>query len=290
MRGTPRRSSGARASALWLGAAAVVDRRRRRRRGCGFAASPRPPCARADIQIERITASGFLTHVALSPDGKYLAYTDNPGGRQSLWVRQVDGTNPLELIAPRTVGYWGVAFARDGASIFYAVKGRDDPDGSIYQIPFLGGPSRKILTGVDSPPVAVAGRPAARLPARRLSRAWRECADDRRRRWFQRRVRSRFAGRRNSLRRACSSARPGRRTAHASVTSVRNSADAATRRLVTVGLAGDEAPLGEAFTEIGSTSWLPDGCRVRRARAGGLATGGGGQIWMQPYPRGRPRA
>ena len=96
--------------------------------------------APAQIRIERITAGGFLTHVALSPDGKYLAYADNPGGRQSLWVRQMDGTNPLELIPPRQVGYWGVQFARDGASIFYAVKGRDDPGGAVYQIPLLGGP------------------------------------------------------------------------------------------------------------------------------------------------------
>ena len=32
-------------------------------------------------------------------------------------------------------------FARDSASIFYAVKGAEDPSGSVYQIPLLGGPS-----------------------------------------------------------------------------------------------------------------------------------------------------
>ncbi len=105
----------------------------------------------AEIKIERLTATGVLTHVALSADGKYLAYTDNPGGKQSLWVRQVGGTNPLELIPPRPVGYWGVEFARDGASIFYAVKGLDDPGGTLYQISLLGGPPRKILSDIDSP-------------------------------------------------------------------------------------------------------------------------------------------
>ena len=140
--------------------------------------NPLQPWRPAPIQISQITASGFLTHVALSPDGKYLAYTDNPGGRQSLWVRQLDGTNPLELIAPRNVGYWGVTFAPDGASIFYTVKGRDDPDGSIYQIPFLGGPSRKILTGVDSPPaVSPDGRQLAYLRAD-YPGAGRKCVDD----------------------------------------------------------------------------------------------------------------
>ena len=72
------------------------------------------------------------------------------------------------------------------------------------------------------------------------------------------------------------------------VTSVRN---VQTRRatIVTVGLTGDEAPLGEAVTEIGFTNWLPDGVVFIARGMGGLATGGGGQIWMQPYPRGTPR-
>src|SRR5262249_52598553 len=121
----------------------------------------------AVIKIERLTATGFLTHVAMSPDGKYLAYTDNPGGRQSLWVRQVDGTSPLELIPPRAVGYWGVAFAANGDSIFYAIKGPEDPGGSIYQIPMLGGPPRKIIAGgvESSPVISPDGRQLAYLRA-----------------------------------------------------------------------------------------------------------------------------
>jgi Tol biopolymer transport system component len=72
------------------------------------------------------------------------------------------------------------------------------------------------------------------------------------------------------------------------VTSVRS---AQTRRgtLVTFGLSGDATPLGESFNDIGSTQWLPDGVVFIVRNLGGLATGGGGQIWLQPYPRGTPR-
>ena len=107
--------------------------------------------SRSRAHAARLTATGMLTHAALSPDGKYVVYTDNPGGRQSLWLRRVGDTTPLELIPPRPVGYWGVEFARDSGSIFYAVKGSDDPGGSLYRIPLLGGPSRKLLSGIDSP-------------------------------------------------------------------------------------------------------------------------------------------
>jgi len=54
------------------------------------AAGPPP-----ETRIERLTASGITIDAVVSPDGKYLAYVESSGGTQSLWVRQVDGTNPL---------------------------------------------------------------------------------------------------------------------------------------------------------------------------------------------------
>ena len=59
---------------------------------------------------------------------------------------------------------------------------------------------------------------------------------------------------------------------------------------MTIGLAGDEAPLGAVLHR----HWLHEpGCRTvwcsSSRGVGGLATGSGGQIWMQPYPAGTPR-
>jgi Tol biopolymer transport system component len=272
---------------VWAGAAIVVLAAVAASAWMWLRREPPATVARGPIQISQITASGFLTHVALSPDGKYLAYTDNPGGRQSLWVRQLDGANPLELIAPRNAGYWGVAFAHDGASIFYSIKSRDDPDGSIYQIPFLGGPSRKIVTGVDSPPaLSPDGKQLAFLradyPERGSSALMIAGADGANPRPL-------------AVRRAPEFFAPGffvnaswSPDATRLVTSVRNTQ---TRRasMVTIGVTGDEATLGDEFTEIGFTTWLPDGVVFIARGIGGLATGGGGQIWMQPYPRGASR-
>jgi eukaryotic-like serine/threonine-protein kinase len=280
-------SSSPRRMALWLGAAALVIVTGLAAWGW-LAASTPARVAPSDIRIERLTATGVLTHVALSPDGKYLAYSDNPGGRQSLWVRQVDGTNPLELIPPRPVGYWGIDFARDGASIFYAVKGSEDPGGSLYQIPLLGGPPRKILSGIDSP--------ASLSPDGRQLTYLRTFYPDPGASALM------VAGVDGSnphalaVRRAPEFFAPGF-FVNASwspdgarlITSVRNS-QTRNATLVTVGMAGDVVPLGQSFTEIGYTTWLPDGSGVVFiARGTGLATGSGGQIWMQPYPTGSAR-
>jgi Tol biopolymer transport system component len=271
--------------ALWLGAAAVVIAAAT----AGWFAWRTPASvAPTEIKIERLTATGTLTHAALSTDGKYLAYSDNPGGRQSLWVRQVDGTSPLELIAPRPVGYWGVAFARDGASIFFAVKSSDDPGGSLYQIPLLGGPPRKILTGIDSPPnLSPDGRQLAYLRAEypdpgasALMIAGVDGSNPRP--LAVRRPPEFFAP---SLFATPSWSPDGARL----VAPVRNS-QSRNARLVTISLAGEEELLGQAFTAIGFTTWLPDRSGVVFiARGSGLATGGSGQIWMQPYPNGSAR-
>ena len=144
-------------------------------------------------------------------------------------------------------------FARDGASIFYAVKGSDDPGGSIYQIPLLGGPPRKILTGVDSPP-ALSRRTAGSspicartIPERGASALMIAGVDG---------SNPASAGgpprRRNSSRPASSSARRGRRTAPRLVASVQKQPDAQRD-------AGHDRPGGrrgaarpDAFTDIGS--------------------------------------
>ena len=284
---TPRAASGSRRW-LPLAGAAVLLALAVGIVGWTLAGSRRPAnVASAEIKLERVTASGDLIHVALSPDGKYLAYTDNPGGRQSLWVRQVDGTNPLELIAPRTVGYWGLDFAPDGASIFYAVKSQEDLGGTVYQIPFLGGPSRKVLTSIDSAPaVSPDGKQVAYLradfPAVGDSALMLAGADGSNPRALAVRHPPEFFAPGFFV--SPSWSPDGTRL----VTPVRNSRTRSAA-LVTIGLAGDEAPLGQPFSDLGATSWVRDGVVFIARGLGGLATGNGGQLWLQPYPAGTPR-
>ena len=91
------------------------------------------------IEVTKLTTNGNSLMAAISPDGKYVAYVINEGGKQSLWLRQVEINSNAQMIPPREGRYLGVAFAPDGNFIYFAYAGSDRNDaGQIYKIPVLG--------------------------------------------------------------------------------------------------------------------------------------------------------
>ena len=104
------------------------------------------------MRFDKLTFSGDVAseQVALSPDGKYFAYVTSAAGEQSLWVKQTGAESNLQIIGPSANQYNGLTFSPDGNRIYYSVKEKDGPQ-SIYQIPALGGPSRRIAENARGP-------------------------------------------------------------------------------------------------------------------------------------------
>ena len=91
------------------------------------------------INVTKLTTNGNARFASISPDGKYVAYVKDESGRESLWLKQVDSTGNLELIAPRDGHYLGVAFSPDGDSIYYGyVNTSDNSVPEIFKVPVLG--------------------------------------------------------------------------------------------------------------------------------------------------------
>src|SRR5688500_2101920 len=96
---------------------------------------PRTP----PLRLEQLTATGQSNLVALSPDGKYLAYQRASETKSALWLRHLEPNTNLEIIPP--TGYiFGVAFA-NSVEYLYWVKG--DPL-ALYRVSLLGGVPAKI--------------------------------------------------------------------------------------------------------------------------------------------------
>ncbi len=90
------------------------------------------------IAVTKLTTNGNALFASISPDGKYVAYVKSEGGRESLWLRQVESAGHLEIVAPRDGRYLGLIFSPEGNFIYYgyAVTG-DNSGGEIFKIPVL---------------------------------------------------------------------------------------------------------------------------------------------------------
>lgn len=89
--------------------------------------------------------AGFETTPALSPNGKVLAYSADPGltGKVDLYLRHLDGSDPIQLTTDGA-GNRAPDFSPDGNSIVFE-SNRDG--GGIYHMPSLGGEAQLVFRG-----------------------------------------------------------------------------------------------------------------------------------------------
>ena len=116
---------------------------------------PQQPSAKVSPQsmkITRLTDSGNATAAAISPDGNYIAYVREAEGKEGLWLKQVGQATEREIVSPADGVIEGPTFSRDGSLIYYTASSEsDDQRGVLYQIPTLGGTSRKVLENIRGP-------------------------------------------------------------------------------------------------------------------------------------------
>jgi Tol biopolymer transport system component/DNA-binding winged helix-turn-helix (wHTH) protein len=86
--------------------------------------------------LTRITFDdGLQVGATWSPDGRFIAYASDRGGKFDIWVQQVTGGDPIQI----TKGpghHWQPDWSPDGKYIAYR---SEDGDGGIYVVPSLGG-------------------------------------------------------------------------------------------------------------------------------------------------------
>ncbi|MGQ0762354.1 MAG: protein kinase domain-containing protein [Acidobacteriota bacterium] len=105
-----------------------------------------------NMQVTKLTNTGrsIQNGAIISPDGRYLAYVVDDDGRQSLVVSYQATASNVVVVPPAEGRYHGLTFSNDGNYIYYVRRDRSDPR-LLYQVPVLGGFSRKIMSNVTSP-------------------------------------------------------------------------------------------------------------------------------------------
>ena len=104
-----------------------------------------------NFSVSKITQSGKVTLVAISPDGKYLLHVVDNGENQSLWIRHIPTNSNTRVVAPAEVHYLGLRFSPDGNYLYFV---RSEVGNNalkfLYRAPVLGGEPEKLVTDIDS--------------------------------------------------------------------------------------------------------------------------------------------
>src|SRR5687767_1439196 len=102
------------------------------------------------IKLEKITTQGKTSVAAISPDGKYAVYNLDEGGAQSLWTKQIATSSNVQIIPPTPgVEYSSIRFSPDGNFVTFRKRAVSTSLFSLFQMPALGGPQKKLADDVD---------------------------------------------------------------------------------------------------------------------------------------------
>ena len=92
-----------------------------------------PPMQRT---LTRLTFDdGLQIGATWSPDGRFIAYSSDRGGKFDIWVQQVSGGDPVQVT--KGLGHnWQPDWSHDGKYIAYR---SENDEGGLYIVPALGG-------------------------------------------------------------------------------------------------------------------------------------------------------
>ncbi len=107
------------------------------------------------FRVDTIVEDADIRNSTISPNGKYLALVQVKSGVQSLYLRQIENGNTIEIV-PRINGkFIGAVFSPRDEQIYYSVNENLEPYKSavstLYKVSMFGGASQKILNHIDSP-------------------------------------------------------------------------------------------------------------------------------------------
>lgn len=104
---------------------------------------------------DTIVADADVRNSAISPNGKYLALVQVKSGVQSLYLRQIENGNTVEIVPQINGKFIGAVFSPRDEQIYYSVN--ENPESNkpaiskLYKVSVHGGASKEILHNIDSP-------------------------------------------------------------------------------------------------------------------------------------------
>lgn len=96
------------------------------------------PILSKPFKSEKFTAPETMNAV-ITPDGKYVAYTRELDGKESIWLRQLETSENIQIVPPTQGRNLGLAFSHDGNSLYFVRQNPVDRGTIIYRVMTFGG-------------------------------------------------------------------------------------------------------------------------------------------------------
>src|SRR5215204_582821 len=109
------------------------------------------PVLAAPFAAEKLSTNGKVANARLSPDGKKVIYINGRGSeRQSIWLRQLENGNNVEIIPPSDDIYAGLNISHDGNTLYFVRAARlSNERAATYRVSIFGGIPQKIINNTE---------------------------------------------------------------------------------------------------------------------------------------------
>ncbi len=100
----------------------------------------------ADMQVTLLTSTGTASSPGISPDGKYVVYTQREGNASSLWMRQIETGSQMQLAPPQLgIVSFSSTISPSGGFVDFIRSAMTVVHSDLWRVPFLGGTPKKLL-------------------------------------------------------------------------------------------------------------------------------------------------
>lgn len=107
------------------------------------------------FRFDTIVEDADIRNSVISQSGKYLALLQVKNGVQSLYLRQIENGNTVEIVPNINGKFIGAVFSPRNEHIYYVLNENPEPNkpvgSTLYKVSVHGGASQKILHDIDSP-------------------------------------------------------------------------------------------------------------------------------------------
>lgn len=105
----------------------------------------------AQTSIGTFAVAGGIPHrVAISADGKTIAYVRREKGRDSIWIGDLASNSSTRITTDSIRLHNQLAFSPDGRTLFFTARDESYPEWTLMSMPIYGGAPRVHATGTSS--------------------------------------------------------------------------------------------------------------------------------------------